>query len=58
MRRLSTRCMDEFINKAEKSRNTEKSNPSKKTLDFLTRFSKAYHAEGDIQQDICGMVMN
>jgi len=50
--------MDEFINKAEKSRNTEKSNPSKKTLDFLTRFSKAYHAEGDIQQDICGMVMN
>lgn len=58
MKRLSTQCMDGHMNKTEKSPSAEKSMPSRKTLDFLTRFSRAYHAETNIRQNICGIVLN
>jgi hypothetical protein len=58
MKRLSTRCTDEFINKTEKNRYAEKRSPKKKTLDFLTGFARAYHAESGIQQGLCGIVIN
>ena len=58
MKKLSTPCMNEMINNQKKDRNNERSNPRKKTLDFLTQFARAYQAEPAIQQDLCGYVMN
>jgi hypothetical protein len=50
--------MDEMIDRTGKKQDDGKSCPTKKTLDFLTRFSRAYHAEGSIRQEFCDMVMN
>lgn len=58
MKRFSTRCMDDLVNKTPKSPATGKSAPSRKTIDFLSRFARAYHAETDIQRNICGIVLN
>ncbi len=57
MKRFSTQCMNE-INKTKKSRSAGKSSPKKKTMDFLTQFARAYHAEPDVRQELCGYVMN
>ena len=58
MKRFSTQCMDEFVNKTEKAPCTQRSTPSRETLDFLTQFARAYHAEINIQENVCGLVLN
>jgi len=50
--------MNELVNNQEKNQGNEKRQPRKKTLDFLTHFARVYHAEPDMQQEICGYVMN
>lgn len=60
MKRLSTQCMDELENKANKDRSEKRRNstPCRQTLDFLTQFARVYHSEPALCPELCGLVMN
>ncbi|RHJ84397.1 hypothetical protein [Parabacteroides sp. AM08-6] len=59
MKRLSTRCMNEFENRTNRNRNEKKkSMPRRQTLDFLTQFARVYHSEPVLHPELCGVVMN
>lgn len=58
MKNFSTQCMDGFVNKLEQFSSAKKSAPKRQTMDFLTKFARAYHAEVGLQENLCGLVLN
>ena len=59
MKKLSTQCMDELENRANKNRYVKKkSEPRRQTLDLLMQFARVYHSEPAMCPDLCGVVMN
>lgn len=58
MKRLSTQCMDEIKNRTAGNREEKKSQPKRRTLDFLTQFARVYHSEPALHTELCGLVMN
>lgn len=58
MRRFSTQYTHELKNGTKDDRGNRTSMPSRRTLDYLFRFAKCYHAEPTLESGLCGFVMN
>lgn len=57
MRKLSTRCLNEFAANSRKERKAA-CEPSLETLDFLRQLARVYQAEPGLQPELCGYMKN
>ncbi|MDL2265964.1 hypothetical protein LJC57_03300 [Parabacteroides sp. OttesenSCG-928-G07] len=58
MKKLSTRCMNEFDKKQERNLGGNNSKPRVSTLEFLKQFARVYQAEPSLKKEICAYVLN
>lgn len=57
MRKLSTRCSNDFVGNSRKGRKAT-SEPSQETLDFLKQLARAYQAEPGLLSELGGYMKN
>ena len=58
MKKISTLSIYKTDNRTNGIHVGKKCMPSRKTLDFLTQFARAYHVESALHTDLGGFVMN